>query len=190
MGVAALLIAASGCRGGGIIHSIPLGTKRISTDSPLIETRRPGECYYWLDEQGRLCVALRYAQPSIFGKILSENRSTSLVFESVPADRARSYPVDRRTLRTRTDQGFTHLRGASLSGIAAVWDYRPGKPLRGRFRITATQQSFSILTGWSGDARVLWAGDFTAVPNETAGKRILAETEEGALRRDSVRTTP
>lgn len=133
---------------------------------------------------------MRHKQSSIFGKVLSEYRSTSLVFESVPAGSARSYPVDRQTLRMKIDQGYTHLRGASLSGIAAVWDYRPRKPLRGRFRITATQQSFSILTGWSGDARVLLAGDFVAVPNEAAGRQILAETEEGALRRDSVPTAP
>ncbi len=190
MEFASLLFALTGCTGGGVVHSIPLGTKRISTASPLIETHRPQECYYWLDDRSRLCVTMRHKHASIFGKILSEDRSTSLVFDGAPAGDARSYPVDRRTLRMRIDQGFTHLRGASLSGAAAIWDYCPGKPLHGRFRITATQQSFSILTGWSGDARVLLASDFMAVPNEAAGMPILTETEEGALRRDPLSTAP
>lgn len=142
------------------------------------------ECYYWFDEQSRLCVALRDQRGSFLGKVLSEDRALSLVLGEAPAGDARSYTVDRRTLRMRIDQGYSHLRGASLSGIAAVWDYKSGRSLRGRFRITATQQSFSILTGWSGDTRVLLAADFVAVPDESAGRRLLALTEEGALRRD------
>ena len=95
---------------------------------------------------------------------------------------ARDYRADRRTLRARGRAGYRHTRAASLTGIVGGGDYGRRR-LQGRFRMTAKHQTYSILTGWRGNAAVLIVGEFTAVPDRTAGEKILSRTEERGMER-------
>jgi len=187
-------LTGAGCAGHAVVYSVPLGTKQISTTGPLIVRVTPDECYFWVNDQEELCVAMRSFSGSILGKRFHREFVLSIVVKGLPAGSGREYRMDRRTVRARNDAGYAHTRSASLGGILAVWDYRRGQ-VRGRFRFTAKEQSYSVLTGWSGNNTVLCIGEFTAFRNETAGKRLLARTEEGAMGRatdeaKAARTSP
>jgi len=175
-----LSILVSGCTGRAEINFVPLGTKRIDTTTPLIVSVAPDECYFWVNEQEELCMAMRSLSRSIFGKRFEKEFVLSLVARGLPAGGAREYRVDRRTARMTRDAAYVHSRSTSLSGILTVWDYRRNR-LRGRFRFTTKEQSYSVLKGWSGNHAVFVVGEFTAVHNQAAGERLLAQTEDGAM---------
>lgn len=183
----ALPLFLMGCAGHGSVHMIPLGPKPIKMTGPLIVPVAPKESYYWVNEQQELCVAMRTKRHSLLGARFEREFILSLVLDGLPAGSARYYRVGRRALRAKTRAGFTHTRSASLSGTAVVWDYGRAS-LHGRFRLTAKQQSYSVLTGWHGDRRVLFVGEFTAVADQAAGERILARTEEDGMARPPPRS--
>jgi hypothetical protein len=179
----------SGCAGHAKVHTITLGSRKISTTRPLIVHFNPDKCYYWVDDKGRLCVAMRKNDWSPLGELFSREYVLSLVLDEPPAGSARNYRAERRTLRTRRRAGYTHTRSRSLGGIVAVWDYGR-RTLKGRFRITALRQSYLVVTGWRNDARVFVIGEFTAVPDREKGEAILARTEEGPMARPPARPKP
>ena len=184
-----LSIILSGCTGHAEVNIVPLGTKRIDTTAPLIVRVSPDECYFWVNEQDEFCVAMRNSSRSILGKRFEKEFLLSLVAKGLPAGGGREYRMDRRTARVRHDAGYGHTRSASLSGIFAVWNYRRNQ-LRGRFRFTAKEQSYSVLSGWSGNNAVLVVGEFMAVADRAAGEKLLARTEDGAMSRTTTQTTP
>ena len=183
------LFSSFGCTGHAEVNIVPLGTKRIDTTAPLIVRVSPDECYFWVNEQDEFCVAMRTFSGSIFGKRFEKEFLLSLVAKGLPAGGGREYRMDRRTARVRHDAGYGHTRSASLSGIFAVWNYRRNQ-LRGRFRFTAKEQSYSVLSGWSGNNAVLVVGEFMAVADRAAGEKLLARTEDGAMSRTTTQTTP
>ncbi len=189
--VLALLSAVvlSGCAAPGTLDIIKLGNKRIRTSGPLMQNVRVDECYHWLDDDGRLCVAMRAFKPSLRGKEYEVEYLLSLVLEEPPAGSARFYQVNRRTLRARRDAGYTHTRSASLMGVVGIWDYADGS-LEGRLRITTLQQSYLVLTGWRSVAQLLLVGEFTSRLDREKGEAILARTEEGAVAREAAPKKP
>jgi hypothetical protein len=177
-----LVFLSPGCAGSGRLEMISLNTRRITAAEPLVITLRPGESYWWLNEQGALCIALRGSHDSIFGPGFSRELLLSFVLGEPPAGPGREYSITTNTLRFRRRAGLTHLRGHSLTGAAVVWDYGRST-LHGRFRMTLRQQTYSVLTDWTGDARYLVVGEFKARFNPAAGARILVATEEGVMKR-------
>ena len=177
-----LLPGLAGCGGHAVIHQIPMGIRKISTTGALIQETAPDECYYWVNEDEELCVAMRKAKWSPLGRRFHSEFIASFVLEGLPARTARNYRVGRRTFRGRLEAGYTHTRSASLAGIATVWDYGKSR-LRGRFRFSAKHQSYSVLTGWGSNKGLLVVGEFTAVRDRRAGEKILARTEERGLQR-------
>lgn len=176
------VILHAGCAGHATIHMLPMGPKPIKTTGPLVIEVAPDECYYWVNDDRDLCVAMRAHRESLFGERVSSEFVLSLVLDGVPAGSGRYYRLGRRAVRAKRSAGYTHTRSASLSGIAVVWDYGR-RNLRGRFRLTAKQQSYSVLTGWRGNRRVLFIGEFAAVANQATGEWILARTEENGMAR-------
>ena len=183
-----LSCAPTGCTGHASVHMIPRGMKKISTTESLVVRIKPRECYFWINDDQKLCVAMRDASRIPLGRLFAREALLSFVLGNPPASAARNYRVDRRTLRVRIKAGLAHVRSASLSGIFAVWDYERTR-LRGRFRVTVKQQSYSALTGWAANRRVLLVGEFTAVRNRKAGERILARTEANGMSRAALKAT-
>ncbi|UCE60189.1 MAG: hypothetical protein JSU63_00270 [Phycisphaerales bacterium] len=171
-----------GCTGHASIQVVPVSLKKISIATPLVRNITPDACYYWINEDGELCIAMKEIKQSVLGKPFGKEFYLSLVLEGLPAGSTRNYALNRRSLRVRHRRGYTHTRSASLAGIAAVWDYGK-RELRGRFRTAAIQQSYSVLRGWKGDRRVLLLGEFAAVQNRQAGEKILARTEQDGMKR-------
>lgn len=179
----------AGCAGHAAVHMVPLGAKRIHTTGPLVVRVTPDECYFWVNDREELCVAMRSRSKSILGKRFDKEFLMSLVARGAPAGSGREYRMDRQTARVRHNAGFSHTRSASISGVLAVWDYQRDR-LRGRFRFTGNQQSYSVLTDWTGNNPVLFVGEFKAVHHEAAGKELLVRTEEGPMARQKGSVAP
>lgn len=175
-----------GCAGTGRVTVVPMNFKKISTAAPLLERLDAGECHFWQDEKGRLCVAMAGENLSLIGDYGKRSMALSLVLDAPPAGKARNYSVNTGHLRMTARTGANHKRWASLSGIVAVWQEHAGH-LRGRFRILAKQQRFHITTGWAANARVLLTGEFNAVPNPKRGQSILEKTEANGMERNPSR---
>ena len=183
LSVAATIICTlTGCHGRASVHVIPLDGRKISRTKPLIERITPRECYFWSNEKGELCIAMRSFRGSILGERFEKETIASFALGDPPAGSARNYAVSRRTARVVSDAGLSHTRAASLSGIVTVWNYG-GDTLRGRFRFSAKQQAYSVLVGWGADSRVLFMGEFTAVCDRQAGEKILERTQEQGMER-------
>ncbi len=185
----AMGLAQMGCVGRAVVHAVPLGIQRINTSGPLIPLFTPDECYYWVDDGGHLCVAMRAIRRSLIDSRLNQGFALSFVFDGVPAGTMREYRFTRRTARCRAHAAIFHTRSASLSGIATVWDFGK-KMLRGRFRFPAKIQVYHLLAGWRDDGTVLYTGEFTAVPDRAKGEAILAETEGTGMERPTPQENP
>jgi hypothetical protein len=178
----AALVASAGCAPRSAVHLIPLGHRRLPPTGDLLRTVHPDRAWWWLDEQGRLCIAMHESKRSILGKPYGREFDASLLLEAMPAGSSRTYTVQRQTMRHRERMGYVQLRSASASGLVTV--SREGeKRLRVRMRLEARQQSFWVFTGWGGDTAVLWVGEFTADLNQPAGESVWIRTEEGKLAR-------
>ena len=171
-----------GCAGHASVHVASLDARKLTATEPLVVRFHPDECYFWVNERGELCVAMRSKKTSLLGRRFARDFVMSLVLDETPAGPARQYAVGRRVMRARVSAGYAHSRSASLSGVVLLWNYG-GDKLRGRFRITAKQQAYSVLTGWKGDQRVLFVGEFMALSNRNAGEKILLHTEEDGMER-------
>lgn len=177
-----LLLSAAGCRGGASYTMASLNMKRVSATEKLTLEIDADECYHWVNEFGELCIALRMHDWSILGERFSRRSVASFILGDPPAATGRNYVATRRTARFVNHAGYGHTRAASLGGIVGVWGY--DKPvIGGRFRFTTVQQSYSVLTGWTGKNQVLYVGEFKSVLNRSAGEAILAETEKDGMER-------
>ena len=172
-----------GDRAGARSSSVrPLAIKKISDKVPLSGEFTPDRCYYWCDEESRLCIAMAFENVSLIGDYGKRSMVMSLVLGEMPAGMGRTYRVTRSTLRMISHAAPKHTRWASLSGIVGVW--RDGdKNIRGRFRIFTKQQTFHIALGWRGGSRALAVGEFLAVPGEEKGRQILEDSEARGMER-------
>ncbi len=178
-----------GCTAPASVHIVSIGGKRLTATSPLVVKVSPDECYFWLSDDDELCIAMRGASGSIFGKQHEREFILSMILDGPPAGRGRHFPLNRYSVRMKGRDGFVYTRAASLAGEAIVWDYDTGR-LRGRFRTIAKHQTYSILTGWRGDARVVIVGEFSPRRDARAGKAILARTEEEGMERERSHIKP
>lgn len=191
LGCVLVCTVALGCGSASRFHVIQLGAKTISAVLPLIDEHELSKGYYWVDEQGLLCVALSSGPLSSDTGAGGRRKSLQLSLElpGVPAGEARDYAVTRRTLRAISHGHGLHERFASVSGVVSVWRGDGGK-LHGRFRINGKKQIFLVWVGWGWDSEVLLLGEFTARPDQTAGEAILRASEGGGLKREPYRPGP
>ncbi len=187
MAACGLLVA--GCAGHASVHTAALSTRKIGTTGSLVRTVTPDECYFWVNQKQELRIAMRGTRLSLLGSRFKREYVLSLILEGLPAGSTRNYRMNLRTLRARHRRGYGHVRSASVTGIAAIWDYGRRR-LHGRFRVVAKEQSYSVLSGWGSNRRVLILGEFTAVENQRAAEAILAQTEKDGMQRRAARPRP
>lgn len=178
-----------GCAGRASVHMVPLSAKKISMTHPLVVRVDPDQCYFFVSDNNELCIAMRHSKGAMLGKRREREFILSLVLDSPPAGPARQYKIGQRAMRARTRAGYAHTRSASLRGNAVIWDYGKTK-LRGRFRLAAKQQSYSVLAGWKGDHQVLFVGEFVAVHDRKKSEAILTRTEQDGMTRPPARAKP
>jgi hypothetical protein len=76
--------AASGCSGDARLTLIPLHSSALTPSTQLEYTISPQECYWWLDDEGGLCLAMCYHNLSILGDVTRDAFEFSFVFKAPP----------------------------------------------------------------------------------------------------------
>ena len=173
----------SGCAAPGQVHIAPLNYHQIDPPAPGFTTIQLGECFWWTDESGQVCVAMERHVPSIFGRYAAFRFQMSLELERPPAGAGRNYTVARRELRASARFGPTQNRFTSIAGIVALYT-APGDRLRGSFRIFVSRQVNRLLGGWTRPSGYLMLGQFNATRDEQRGRAIAAATEAHGWQRE------
>ncbi len=167
-----------GCTGSGRVQVTSLSARFIDPPPAKINHFEPNRCWWWLDEHGRLCLAMEQDRPSLLGNVGSSTFRMSLVLQDPPAGPGRNYPGDAQTMRASYHRGGSSHRFQSYRGIVAV-RARPNHIYEGTFRLWAMHRGSGLLAGWGAAAPYLFLGRFQAVRNQQAGRDILIETEYG-----------
>lgn len=173
LGVVSLLV---GCHGQGRVEVAALNFRAIDPPAPRVAKLKVDSCTWWLDDEGRICIAMDRKQPVLLGAAGEFVFQLSMVLDKPPRGRARNYLVSKRELQGIARFGPAAARYVSLSGIVALYR-EPGERLRGSFRLQVARQSSQMLGGWGRPRRHLMMGTFVAVPDDGRGRQIAAETE-------------
>ena len=172
------MVCACGCSGHAEMNLIPLGMKDLDPAKPLATKLSAGECYYDLDESGRIRIAMRYKNLALFGPISRSSMTLSLLIDEPPAGRARTYPIAGQTLRAQAQTSILYHRFRSTHGIAVVHDVGSNS-LRGSFRCYVRYQRGNVVTGWRGAGTLLLTGRFSAVRDSEKTAELMSESEAG-----------
>ncbi|MEE9293373.1 MAG: hypothetical protein V3W34_00195 [Phycisphaerae bacterium] len=195
------LLTMSGCTGSGRVSIISTNLRELPSTGPLVKTLDAQRCFFWIDSSPttgdttvsdtspetapalqRLYIAMESANLFQFLDNGKRRMAMSLVLRGSPKSGPHSYKVDRQSLRMIQHSGYNHTRWASLNGIVSVRREADGS-IRGRFKMAAKQQHFLITTGWTGRQHALLVGEFCAVHNPEAGRRIIELTESDGMAR-------
>ena len=172
------VVAWAGCTGQAGFELISLRMHDLNPALPQSTRFRASECYYRVDAEGKIRVAMRYQNLAWFGPLSRVTFTLSFLLEEPPAGRARNYRLGGESVRGWAMAGPEAHRLRSTHGIAVIYDVRE-HTLRGRFRCYVRHQKGSLLTGWRGNALLLLMGEFDAVKNEERAGELEAESEAG-----------
>lgn len=184
-----LLSAVSlGCSGRADLEFTSLNFRSI--DPPPPHTRsRIDHCYWWLDEQDRVRIAMERRVGSILGEDFAFQFQLSLVLEKLPAGRARNYTVGKNELRALARAGPFESRFSSTAGIVALYR-RSGDRLHGSLRLQVARQSVNPLLGnLTRPTRYLITGTLDAIHDERRGKAIIDTMEKSGFVEPTERAT-
>ena len=185
-----LLLA--GCAGGGRMYITALDYQAIDPPAgpaPRFVQLELDRCFWWVDEQGRVAVALARDQPLALGTDWRFKFRLSLALGEPPAGHARDYAVSKRELRATVQGGPLRSRYSSVRGIVALYR-EANERLRGSFRLEVAREVQQMLGGWGSPSRYLMMGTFEAVRDDVRGRQIAAETETPGSEREPPATQP
>ena len=167
-----LCVSSLGCSGHADLQFTALSFRSI--DPPPPHTRsRIDHCYWWLDEQDRVRIAMERRVASILGEDFAFQFQLSLVLEKLPAGRARNYTVGKNELRALARAGPFESRFSSTAGIVALYR-RSGDRLHGSLRLQVARQSVNPLLGnLTRPTRYLITGTLDAIHDERRGRAII-----------------
>jgi hypothetical protein len=169
----------AGCNGTGRVSVAALDYQAIDPPAgaaPQVIDLDMDRCCWWADEDSHIWIAMECQRPSLLIPEWRFRFQLSLALEEPPAGRARDYHLGQRALRGIVRFGPSQGRYQSVRGIVALYR-QPGDQFRGSFRMEVAREVQQLLGGWSRPARYLMMGTFTAVADETQGRRIAGEAE-------------
>jgi pimeloyl-ACP methyl ester carboxylesterase len=178
-----LVVAAvtAGCQGTAHTSLIPYSRTDLTESEPLAaELPGAGQCAWYVDEAGRMRVAMRYESLALFGELTKVVWSMAFELEAPPAGRARLYKVRSNAVRMLYSGGIDHRRLLARWGVVLLTQ-AGGDRYRGRFQIAAAHQQFTLLTSWRPEGiraplMIVW-GRFEAVHDETLARSLMADIE-------------
>jgi len=190
--LAAALIAAGacGCSGSATVQFVSLHQSEIDPPPPTVFRLDAKECYWWLDDNGELNVALRCEMRNLLlGKYGRADFDMSFVLGSPPAGSGRNYPIRQYETRTVFVSALASQRWLSQNGIVGV-TVRDDETLSGSFRIWMNPQTELQMMAFLPDRQgpALCFGTFRAVKDESRGKAIRYRTESGGWARPPRKT--
>jgi len=178
-----LLAGVFGCAGHGTVEVASLNFAAIDPPAPPPRSTclALDRCYWWLEEDGTVCVAMQ--RDIAFAFVPDRFRfRLSLRLERLPAGKARQYRVGRKELRAVARFGISESRFTSVAGIVALYR-EPHDRLRGSFRLLVERRVAGLLGGFGAPQRYLFQGTFVAVRDRQRGQPILEATESGGFER-------
>jgi hypothetical protein len=178
----AALACWAGCRGGGKVDFILLSYQSIDPPSPAVTTVELDGCYWWIDEEKRLWIAMEREIRPVLVPFAHFTFQLSLALDKPPAGPARDYEIGARELRAVVRLGPTESRFTSRRGIVAIYREGPDR-LRGSLRIEASREVYAVF-GWTQPSRMLILARFSAVRDPERGRLIAATTEANGWHRD------
>ncbi len=182
----------TGCAGTGRVCVAALDYQQIDPPAgapPKVTYLDMDRCCWWADEDGHVWVAMECERPSWVIPEWKFRFQLSLALDQPPAGRARDYHLGQRELRGIVRFGPSQGRFESLRGVVALYR-EPGNQFRGSFRMEVARETQQLLGGWSRPARYLMMGTFTALADETQGRRIAGEAEALGPQRPPATSAP
>lgn len=178
-GVLAGLCLWTGCHRAGQVEIASLNYVAIDPPAPRVSRVGLDHCYWWMDEEGRVQIAMERDQSWVLGPTHVEHFvfQMALTLEKPPAGKSRNYLLSKRQMNGAARFGPAHSRFVSAAGIVALYR-EPGDHMRGSFRIRVARQGLQLLGGWSPVSRHLMMGTFIAKHDEERGQRIVAQVAE------------
>jgi hypothetical protein len=176
-----------GCQGGGHVDLAALNYRDIDPPAARFTSVNLDRCFWWTDEQEHVWVALERDQVIWLGPAHFVFQ-LSLQLDKPPAGHSRNYLASNRELRGVVRFGPAQSRFVSQAGIVALYR-ESGDHLRGSVRLDVLRHAQQLLGGWSPAGRYLMLGEFDAVHDEQAGRRIAEATEAHGWEREAAATS-
>jgi len=183
------LIALTGCTGSADLQFVSTNLASINPPPPIIYRYEPRQCFWWLDDDGSMNIAMQFDNVSLFSEMGKLRLQVSLAFDSPPAGSGRDYRIGPRTVRGRFETAMTQARLISSSGVIAI-SKPPDKHIRGSFRMLLQQfpgVSLFTLTAQK-PGNYLMFGTFDAIEDAERGRAIRDATEADGWTRPPTKT--
>jgi len=178
------VVAAAGCTGRLECNFVSTNMTNIMvqpTDAAVIRLQC-NECYWWVDEAGRLNVAGKFTQRSPFGKQFDRQFLISFVLGEPSKGVGKNYSCDQNTVRGQIKTAANMYRFKSVYGILGI-EHRSPDVIIGSYRMNIALQSAKFLGGWGPPRPYLMFGKFEAGKNGKLGTPIRKLTEATGLKR-------
>ncbi|NLE28245.1 MAG: hypothetical protein GX629_01080 [Phycisphaerae bacterium] len=141
------------------------------------------ECYWWVDDQGRLNLAGQGVQKSLLGSAYDREFLISFILTEPSQGVGKDYHLTLDSVRGYIKLNNNIYRFESIFGILGS-ENRPDNRLIASYRCNIRIQSAKLLGGWSNPVQFLIFGTLQATPDrQTKGREILRRTEEDGFER-------
>ena len=180
-----------GCTGRADLQFVSTNLTAINPPPPIVYHYEPRHCFWWLDDDGSMNIAMEFENMSLFSRLGRLRMQVSLTFENPPAGEARDYAIGPRTVRGRFETAMTQARLISSAGVISI-SKAPDGNFRGSFRTLLQQfpgvSLFSLAPQKPGS--YLMFGTFDAVHDAARGRKIREDTESDGWARPAIIPPP
>ncbi|QDV91396.1 hypothetical protein RAS2_24940 [Phycisphaerae bacterium RAS2] len=190
--LAAIATLTAGCSGSGRVNFVSLNMTDIDPPPAKAWQFDAAECYWWLDDQGDLNIALRSVRDAgLLGKLGRVELCISFVLDGPPAGSGRNYPIRQREVRAVALNAMQTHRFTSFAGIAGV-STLPNQRYRGSFRAWMHAHSemsmFNVMP--NRPSPLLCFGNFEAVYDPARGRALRERSESSGFARPAKPRAP
>ncbi len=148
------------------------------------------ECFWWLDESGRLNIAGKGINKSLINSTLDREFYISFVLGSPSHGIGKNYKLNSQSIRGLIKMSGNMYRFRSVYGILGI-ENRKQDLIKGAYRANVRVCAARLLGGWSKSTPFLICGTLQAVPDkENKGKQIRKITEQMGYSRRFTNTSP
>lgn len=146
------------------------------------------ECYWWVDDRGRLNLAARGIQKSLLGRNFDREFLMSFILTEPSQGVGKDYPLNTQSVRGYLKLNNNVYRFESIFGILGS-ENRPNNRLVASYRANIRIQGAKFFGGWSNPVPFLIFGTLEAIPDRrNKGRDILLQTEEDGFERTPPQT--
>ncbi len=147
------------------------------TDAKAI-TLRCSECYWWVDDDGRLNIAGAGVSKSLVNSMLDKEFYISFVLDRPSKGVGKNYRLTSQSVRGLIKTGGAVYRFRSTYGILGS-ENRKNDIIKAAYRVNIRMYVAKLLGGWSRAVPFIIYGTLEAIPDkEGKGEEIREKTEQ------------